>query len=101
MTIGIVLAPFDEREPGGLARTIFEWAKALIEGDIENEYIVYVKKQPSRPPAFLGTNWRLEVVGGGFFWHERLRFCTRADVYLFQTPILPITFSPPAVVIIQ
>jgi glycosyltransferase involved in cell wall biosynthesis len=101
MKIGIILYPYGEKNPGGLARTILEWTRALIETDTENEYIVYLKNKPATLPSFSGTNWSIEIVGGGLLWHEMLRFKRRSDVYLFQTAILPLTFSPPSVVIIQ
>ncbi len=95
MLIGVLLHPYGEKKPAGLGRTIFELTKAMVEGHPENEYVVYVKDKPSVLPAFAGHNWHLEVLGGGFFWLDRGFWrAPRADVYIFNTPILPFFFVP-------
>lgn len=102
MKIGIILHPYGEKQPGGLARTIYEWAQSLVNVDRENDYIIYFKNKPKFFPDFIdGKRCRAVVVGGGIFWHEMLRFKERSDIYLFQTPILPVTFSPRSIIIIQ
>jgi len=68
MRIGIILHPYDEDKPAGLARTIFEWTKGMLEVDEENEYTIFVKKKPRKEPVLPGNNWRLEDLGGGRFW---------------------------------
>lgn len=94
MTIGIVLHPYGEDKPGGLPRVIFEWTQALLERDKENEYIIYLKKRPKTPPVLPGK-WKLEILGGNpFLWLNRLRRVREADVYIFNTPVLPLFFRP-------
>ncbi len=100
MKIGIILHPYGETMPGGLPRVIFEWTKALLERDQENEYIIYVKNQPKSPPSLPGKNWKLEVLGSGLFWLNRLKKSSSADVYIFNTPILPLFFRPKKSVLI-
>ncbi len=101
MKIGILLHPYGEKKPAGLGRTILELTKAMIEGNPENEYIVYVKDKPTVLPDFKGSNWRLEVLGGGAFWLDRgFRRASRADVSIFNTPILPLFFVPKNSVVI-
>lgn len=94
MRIGIVLHPYGEEKPAGLARTIFELAHALVTHDCENEYILYVKKHPRIRPDIAGNNLSIEVLGGGIFWLEKLRRASRADIYIFNTPVLPLFFKP-------
>ncbi len=94
MKIGIVLHPYGEQMPGGLPRVIFEWTKALLERDAENEYIIYLKYPPKTNPPLPGNNWKLVVLGPGFLWLNRLRNAPRADVYVFNTPVLPLFFRP-------
>lgn len=100
MKIGIILHPFGENKPGGLARTIFEWTKGLLEIDDKNQYIIFVKHQPRVRPVLPGKNWQLEVLGGGWFWKERLRQAPAVDVYIFQTPALPIFYRPAKSIVI-
>ena len=100
MKIGIILHPYGESKPGGLARTIFEWTKGLLEIDQKNQYIIFLKNQPVSRPDLPGANWRIEVLGDGWFWKDRLKHHLRADVYIFQTPALPIFYRPKNAVII-
>lgn len=102
MHIGIILHPYGEKKPGGLARTIFEWTKALLEIDKKNEYIIFLKDKPAKPLNLPGNNWKMEVLGGGFFWKDRLKKSPKADIYLFQTPVLPIFYTPhKSIIIVQ
>lgn len=100
MKIGIVLYPYGEEKPGGLPRIIFGWTQALLSVDQENEYLVFLKERPVTPPDLPGKNWRLEILGSGRFWLERLRQKTLCDVYLFNTPVLPFLWKPPCSVVI-
>lgn len=99
MKIGIFLHPFGERAPAGLGRAIFEWTRSLLSIDRENEYIIFVKHAPAAPLNISG-NFHLEVLGGGIFWMDRARRRARADVYLFNTPVLPFLWRPPRSVVI-
>jgi len=100
MKIGILLHPYDEDKPAGLARTIFEWTKGMLEIDHENEYVIFVKKKPRTQPVLPGSNWKLEDLGGGRFWLERLRGATPVDVMVFNTPVMPLFWKPKCSVII-
>lgn len=94
MRIGIVLHPYGEDRPAGLARTIFELAKGMLETDRENEYVIFLKNAPKKPPELPGKNWKVEPLGGGRFWLDRLRKATPVDVCIFNTPVLPLFFRP-------
>lgn len=96
MQIGIVLHPYGEAAPAGLARIIFDLAAALIESDTENEYVLYLKEKPKVLPSFSKKgNWRIEIVGGGPLWREYgLRKAPPSDIYIFNTPVLPISWTP-------
>ena len=101
MKIGIILHPYGEKTPAGLGRYIFDLTASLIENDKTNEYIIYLKGKPDKLPVFNGSNWRAEIVGGGKFWLETgLRKAPAADVYVFNTPIMPFFFSPKRSVVI-
>ena len=100
MKIGIILNPYGEVSPGGLARTILEWSRGMLQIDQENQYIVFLKSSPKILPDLPGNNWRMEVLGSGIFWLNRLRGASLADVYIFQTPVLPLFFKPKKSVII-
>lgn len=99
--IGIILHPYGEGKPAGLGRYIFEITKSLIENDKDNEYIVYLKGKPEVMPEFVTSNWRVEVLGFGRFWRDiGLFFATKADIYIFNTPIVPIFFRPKKSIVI-
>ncbi len=100
MKIAVVLHPFGEKMPGGLPRIISGWTEALLSVDEKNEYTVFVKERPKTPPVLPGKNWRLEILGPGRFWLDRLRKFPLADVYLFNTPVLPFFWKPPHAVVI-
>ncbi len=92
--------PYGEKKPGGLPRIIFGWAHALMSVDHENEYIIFLKEKPEHLPELPGKNWRVEVLGTGRLWLTRLKHATVCDVYLFNTPVLPLLFKPRRSVII-
>ncbi len=99
MKIGIILHPYGERYPGGLPRIIYGWAEALMKADQKNEYIIYVKEKPSITPDF-GGRAKVVVLGSGRFWLNRLKRVEQADVYLFNTPVLPLFWKPKHSIII-
>jgi glycosyltransferase involved in cell wall biosynthesis len=101
MKIGILLHPYGEKNPAGLARIIFELTSALVERDRENEYILYVKDEPKPRPQFPGSNWTLHVLGGGPFWLDRgFRTAPPADIVIFNTPVVPFFFRPKKTIVI-
>ena len=94
MKIGIVLHPYGEDQPAGLARTIFELTKGMLTVDKENEYIIFLKRKPRVIPELPGTNWKVHVLGEGLFWLNNLRSAPQCDVILFNTPVLPFGYKP-------
>jgi glycosyltransferase involved in cell wall biosynthesis len=87
MKIGIVLHPYDEDRPAGLARTIYGFTKGMLSVDRENEYIIFVKKNPRIPPVLSGKNWRLEPMSGGRLWLHEIKKIP-VDVCIFNTPVI-------------
>lgn len=100
MKIGIILHPYGEKHPAGLHRTIFEWTSALLRNDRTNDYFIFLKEKPRFSLPLPGKNWRVEVLGGGFFWLDRLCLKEPADVYIFNTPVLPLFFRPKRSIVI-
>lgn len=100
MKIGIVLHPYGEDKPAGLARTIFELTQGMIAEDRENNYIIFLKNKPRVLPEFSGYNWRIEILGSGYLWLNRLKTASRADVYVFNTPVLPLFWHPPKSIVL-
>lgn len=94
MRIGIILHPYGEDQPAGLARTIFELTKGMLAVDRENEYVIFLKRAPRALPEFPGKNWRVHVLGGGLLWLDRLRDAPQCDVIIFNTPVMPLIYKP-------
>ncbi len=99
MKIGIILHPYGEEKPGGLGRAILELTRSLIAAYPEHEYLLFLKEKPRVAPVFQG-NTRIVCLGWGLWWRERLRRAAPADVYLFNTPVLPLFFRPKKTVVI-
>lgn len=99
MKIGIILHPYGEKQPGGLPRIIYGWAEALISIDTENEYVIFVKEAPKVSPDF-GGRAKVVVLGSGRFWLNRLKGVEQCDVYLFNTPVVPLFWKPKCSVVI-
>jgi|SRR3989338_953622 len=100
MRIGILLHPYDEEKPAGLARTIMGFVAGMLEVDRKNEYVIFVKKNPKKNPQLPGKNWKIYVLGEGFFWLDQMRHAPRADVYIFHTPVMPFFWHPPKSIVI-
>ncbi|MBX4210684.1 glycosyltransferase family 4 protein [Candidatus Parcubacteria bacterium] len=99
MTIGIILHPYSERHPAGLGRYIFELTKHMVEADSKNSYIIFTKGKKS--VDFKGSNWKLSECPNGLFWLDRgLSRGPKADVYIFNTPIMPLFFKPKRSIVI-
>lgn len=95
MKIGIILHPYGEKKQTGLGEYIFELTKRLVESDKRNEYVIFLKSGFSEPPVFNGDNWRVRVLGWGSFWRDLgLFFAPRMDLYIFNTPMMPLFFKP-------
>lgn len=92
--------PYGEKKPGGLPRIIFGWASALMSIDKANDYLIFFKDKTTTPPDLPGSRWSTHMLGTGRFWLNRLRRFPEADVYLFNTPVLPLFWKPKKAVII-
>lgn len=96
MIIGITLHPYDEEKSSGLGRYILDLTEGLIKNGPENEYVIFLKKQPQKMPKFPGSNWKIEICNRGFFWlNEIISKKTKADVYIFNTPVMPLFHKVP------
>lgn len=100
MTIGIILHPYGEDSPAGLSRIIFELTKWMLSTDSVNDYLIFLKEKPKLPLPFYSGRWKMEILGSGYFWLERLRYASHADVYIFNTPVMPFFFRPRKTVVI-
>lgn len=100
MKIGIILYPFGERHPAGLARTILEWTRALLINDSKNQYLIFLKGKEKILPDLPGDNWKAIHLGGGRFWLDNLSRVEKADIYVFNTPVMPLFYKPRKSIII-
>ena len=101
MKIGIILHPYGENKPAGLGEYIFELTRSLVEADEKNEYLIFLKSRIKDSPIFRGKNWQVYIIGFGSLWRDLgLFFAPRADIYIFNTPIMPIFFRPRKSVVI-
>jgi len=95
MTIGLILDPYGERQPGGLGRSIFEIARALIRAAPHTALTIYLKKDPAQPPAFPPGAWTIRPlrVRSVLFSGAR-RIDKGLDWYLFLTSVIPLWWRP-------
>lgn len=96
MKIGIVTG-YAAKNPAGLERFSLDLLKALAPS-ASVQYTVYTKKGSGLPDIF-AANGIADVpvveVGFGKLWKDLgLFFAPRADVYVFNGPIVPFVFSP-------
>lgn len=100
MKIGIILHPFEEK-PAGLGRAILELVKSLLKQGQKDEFTIFLKEKPSAPPSLPGENWQLRILGKKFLWLDRgLKTPPILDIYIFNTPILPLFFKPKKSIVI-
>jgi len=101
MKIGIVLHPYDEEKPTGLGRFIYELTENLMLAGKENEFLLFSKHKPRTEARFAGVNWKFFGGDGGTLWLDTvLKRNPKADIYIFNTPIMPIFFRPKKSVVI-
>jgi glycosyltransferase involved in cell wall biosynthesis len=95
MHIGIIIEPYEETEPSGLAYVTAEYTRGLIEHATDCRIILYSKQSfrlfplPDHvqhviiPKSFLGKNW---------YFLKQYVFDRRAmpDVLVFNMPLLPL-----------
>ena len=94
MRIGIILHPYGENQPAGLARTIFELTKGMLSVDAHNEYVIFLKQKPAVMPELPGNNWKVHILGKGLLWLDKLKHAPVCDVILFNTPVVPLFYRP-------
>lgn len=101
MTIGMLLNPYGETSPGGLGRSVFEMARALLALDGENSYTLYFKDRQPAKPEFAASNWTYRGLGSRLLWLTGAFGMDRTlDAYIFFTPIIPLFFTPRKSVVI-
>lgn len=100
MKIAIVLHPYGEKKPAGLARSMFETVKGILTVDSRNEYLILLKNKPQIPPPLPGTNWRYKVLGHKFLWFTNKLARVEADLFIFLTPVIPIFFKPKKTIVV-
>lgn len=100
MRVGVLLHPYGERHPAGLGRYIFDLTKHLIEEGRQHHFLVYLRDEIKEQPLFSGRNWETIVLRGGRLVLEwGLRVAAPADIYIFNTPVMPLTWRPRSIVI--
>jgi len=101
MNIGLFIHPFDPDKPGGLGRSNFALAEALLEESSQHSYTVYVKGD-SRPIPFDSyPNVEVVFMGNGPLWLTGARKLDRTlDAYVFFMPIIPLGFTPKKSIVI-
>jgi glycosyltransferase involved in cell wall biosynthesis len=100
MRIGIVLHPYGEKKPAGLAEYILNLTKALVEYNTEHEYVIFLKEGHKVMPHFARSNWSVHTLGGGRFWLDKIVDGPEVDVCIFNTPVLPFFRVPKHTVVI-
>jgi glycosyltransferase involved in cell wall biosynthesis len=99
MRVGIILEPYGESAPAGLARASFEITRALIERYQDVEFVVYTKK-PFSGPDFVSTNWKSHQLNSRTVLGASILTNDGIDLLLSLTPILPLRFPPvPSIVV--
>lgn len=95
MKIGIILHPYGEKNPAGLAEYIYSLAESLVTEDKENQYLIYIKGKASKLPKFAMERCQVYKLGFGPLWRDLgLFLAPKADIYLFNTPVLPLLWRP-------
>lgn len=102
MHIGIVTS-YSARYPAGLERTLIIYLKAL-DGVARHKVSVYTHKESGLHQVFAQEgikNIDIIEVGFGKWWkHIGLYFVKKADVYVFNGPVVPLLFSPKKYVVL-
>jgi len=100
MTIGIILHPYNEKQPAGLGRYIFELTRHLIEIGQNHRFIIYTKNEITEKP-FKYSNVAYQSFDYNYFWLERtLKRAKKSDIYIFNTPVVPLFYRPKNCVVI-
>lgn len=98
MKIGIILHPYGEGRPAGLGRFVIDLASALVAEGREHSFVLFLKGETHAPSVLKQSNVSFWNCRGGLLWLEwGLRLGPACDVYLFPTPVLPLTWRPKTV----
>jgi len=96
MKVGIVIAPYEEKNASGIAHCILNQAAGLIKKDTENEYLLYTST-PIAPHRLEGSARNIVVPSsfiGKNVWFLSMYLLRRKDmlpdVLLFNMPLLPL-----------
>jgi glycosyltransferase involved in cell wall biosynthesis len=101
MRIGLLVHPCDPEKPGGLGRSNFALAEALLQEGGEHSYVVYLKGDPKPTPFSAFSNVQVVFLGTGPLWLTGGRLLDPSlDAYVFFGPIIPLGFSPKKSVVI-
>ncbi|OGF51412.1 hypothetical protein A3I27_00145 [Candidatus Giovannonibacteria bacterium RIFCSPLOWO2_02_FULL_43_11b] len=100
MRVGIILNPYGEDKPAGLGRSVYEMARAMLELDRENEYLIILRKKPRTLPKFTGNNWKIKIADHKYFWIDRAIRGEELDVCIFNTPVISFLFRPKKTIVV-
>ncbi len=90
MKIGLILDPYGEQAPAGLARASLEIARALIERHRDLEFFVYTKGNQQQTLPFTGDNWSSHPLGSGSVFLASIPERDGINCLVSLTPVLPL-----------
>lgn len=94
LNIGVLLDPYGEANPSGLGKWVLEIVSNLLRIDTQDAFTLYVKKESSVSHPW-NEKATIKVFGErSLWWSGGGRFDTKQDLYLFLTPMMPLTFFP-------
>lgn len=92
MTIALLLNPIDERSPAGLGRSVYQFARGLIEQEPEQQFILISKQTIDTARLFPGAGNIRECISlkGGKIWSTSvLKLRSDIDLLITFTPVVP------------
>lgn len=91
MKVGLILHPYGEKYAAGLGRSILSLTRSIVEQDVKNDYVIFIKDNTSAlDPLFKTKNYEVRRLKGGLFWLDRGLNDKAIDCFLFFTPFMPI-----------
>lgn len=102
MKVGIILYPYGAKQPAGLTETIFSLSQGLVETGSPHTFVFFVKGEEPTIPRFLaGTKHEMRRTSSSFFWlDEAVSLGQDIDVWVFNTPIIPLFRIPKKTIVI-
>lgn len=95
MKIGLLVHPCEPNQPGGLGRSNFALAEALLKKDKKNDYFIYLKGVMREISLSSYPNAKIVFMGNGPLWLMGAKTLDpKLDIYIFFTPIIPLLFRP-------